>query len=129
MIFINNAAINKRKLRPFHSATREDFSMYNKMPYFRDTDLCTADTIQLVTGNVIKYFQYSLKDTAPLSDMDILAMVKIQEYQEKEIERLAALSAVNDENETEDISVTLSEDSSQETPAKERPAYLDMDYE
>ena len=124
--------IVKRKLRPFDAANHDDFSMYNKLPYYRDINLCTNDMITLVTGNVIKYFQYSINDTYTLSEIDNLAILKIQEYENREQKRLMpnedtiiedSIPLITDENEDSNIT-------NQETVfEKKRPEYLDLDFE
>lgn len=139
MIIIETSRISKRKLRPFDAANRDDFSMYNKLPYYRDTDLCTPEMITIVSGNVIKYFQYNVKDTYALSGIDNLALLKIKEYEKRESKRLEPfqkkdpieedLTLTIEEDET--ISMDKSETSVPEikAPEKKRLDYLDLDFE
>ncbi|MDK2808085.1 MAG: hypothetical protein PWP24_819 [Clostridiales bacterium] len=127
---IDTTGDNKRKLRPFDAASHDDFSMYNKLPYYRDINLCTEDTITLVTGNVIKYFQYQLLETLPLHDMDQIAVIKIRQYMEREQKRKDQLgvaapnSSQNEETSEEELTVQKVD----EAP-KKRPAYLDLDFD
>lgn len=132
---INTSEIPKhtRKLRPFDSANLDDFSIYRRLPYYRDTDLCTPEMITLVTGNVIKYFQYTVNDTFSLSGNDALALLKIKQYQEHEKERLAASLHETAEEEVaaaNEAAPSVMDASFEQVPAeKQRPDYLDIDFE
>ncbi|MFA9462946.1 MAG: hypothetical protein ACERKN_01510 [Velocimicrobium sp.] len=145
MITIDTSGIIKRKLRPFNAANRDDFSMYNKLPYFRDIDLCTQEMITLVTGNVIKYFECKIEETLPLCGIDTLALLKIKEYENRERLRLQSFPSeseaisisvkaieMNEENNTliddhlNGDTSTINEDTKEK---KQRPAYLDLDFE
>lgn len=141
MIRIETATVTKRKLRPFDAAKMDDFAMYNRLPYFRDIDLCTPETITLVTGNVIKYFQYTINDTFTLSGIDQLAMVKIAEYQERNkepdvseeesdatafVDSEAELSVTSESAESD---TTTTDSATQEASSRPHPAYLDLDFE
>lgn len=128
MILINDNASSKRKLRPFDSASLEDFPLYNHFPYYRDIDLCPAENITLISGNIVKYFQYTLKETFPLKNMDALAQSKIKEYQKREAlkdENITSADIEYEETEEEPGAEAALEESSE----KESPAYLDMDFE
>lgn len=133
---INTSEIpkNARKLRPFDSANLDDFALYRSLPYYRDTDLCTPEMITLVTGNVIKYFQYTVQDPFSLSGSDALAVLKIKEYEEHEKERLAVADQEAIEEEAaalEEAEAALTGDSSAEPDMneKQRADYLDIDFE
>ena len=138
MIIIETSSISKRKLRPFDAANRDDFSMYNKLPYYRDIDLCTPEMITFVTGNVIKYFQYNVQGAFALSGIDNLAILKIKEYQKRENERLEPflekdskeeLSISKEEDETMYLDETVVEVPETKAPEKKRLDYLDIDFE
>ncbi|MEG2512814.1 MAG: hypothetical protein RSA52_06090 [Acetivibrio sp.] len=127
-------------MRPFDAASKDDISIYNKLPYFRDIELCPPEMITLVTGNVIKYFQYSIKDIYPLANMDTLAVEKICEYQKREENNRISSTNVAGENslttfkmddsESSDLSEEASDVSLTEvSEKKERPSYLDLDFE
>lgn len=98
------------KLRPFDSSVNEDFSMYDKLPYKKDVDLCGPDKIALESGNVIKFFRYTLKDTYQLTGMDNLFYEKFEKHQKEQeaaqaaeknaLERLADTLVPEDDIET-----------------------------
>jgi len=81
------------KLRPFDLSMIEDTSMYDHLPYKRDAERCNIGSVALYSGNLLKYYRCSFGDTLELTDMDELAIEKIQEYIEREQERLASLEA------------------------------------
>lgn len=72
------------KLRPFDSSVNEDFSMYDKLPYKKDIDLCGPDKIAMESGNVIKFFRYTIKDTYQLTGMDDLFYEKLEKHQKEQ---------------------------------------------
>lgn len=39
--------------------------MYDRQPYKKDPDLCSADKIKLVSGNVIKYYTFQYNTAQP----------------------------------------------------------------
>lgn len=82
------------KLRPFDSSVNEDFSMYDKLPYKKDIDLCGPDKIALESGNVIKFFRYVIKDTYQLTGMDDLFYEKLEEHRRKQEEAPPEQSAL-----------------------------------
>ncbi len=43
--------------RPYDTSLENNSSMYDKLPYQRNTDLCNASTIQLNSGNLLKYYR------------------------------------------------------------------------
>lgn len=127
---MENASIKKRKLRPFDAAKIDDFAMYNRLPYRRDINLCTPQTITLVTGNIIKYFQYTLQEQLTLSQMDNLALLKIAAYEERMQEALAKSIEENDIEASEADCEAADETTVEAEPEKKpRPEYLDIDFE
>ena len=72
------------KLRPFDSSMIEDTSMYDHLPYQRDADICNIGSVALCSGNLLKHYRCAFGDTLELTDMDKLAVEKIQEYIERE---------------------------------------------
>ena len=76
------------KLRPFDLSMIEDTSMYDHLPYQRDADICNIGSVALCSGNLLKHYRCAFGDTLELTDMDKLAVEKIQEYIEREQERL-----------------------------------------
>lgn len=127
---MDTSRITKRKLRPFDAANHDDFSIYNHLPYYRDINLCTQEMITLVTGNVIKYFQYKIEETYPLTGMDALSMIKIQEYEKQEKERLDSYLDNHVEPAIEEITANEDEinEPKEKTPEKKRPEYLDLEF-
>ena len=81
------------KLKPFDLSLVDDMSMYDHLPYQRDSDRCNAGALALYSGNVLKYYQCSFGETFELNDMVELAAEKIQNYLEREKERLSTLSS------------------------------------
>lgn len=98
------------KLRPFDSSANEDFSMYDKLPYKKDMDLCGPDKIAMESGNVIKFFRYVVKDTYQLTGMDDLFYEKLEQHRKEQasaqpteknaLERLADTLVPEDDIET-----------------------------
>lgn len=41
----------------------EHWTIYDKIPYVRDKELCNESNITKVSGNIIKAYRYLLKDT------------------------------------------------------------------
>ena len=76
------------KLRPFDLSMIEDTAMYDKLPYQRDAERCNIGSVALCSGNVVKYYRCNYGDVLELTDMDELAIKKIQQYIEREQERL-----------------------------------------
>jgi len=54
---------NRKDKGPYDRALEEKISMYDKMPYNRDISLLNYDTLQLISGNIIKYYRCKLKET------------------------------------------------------------------
>lgn len=97
------------KLRPFDTSTGEDYSMYDKLPYKKNIDLCGPDKIAMESGNVIKFYQFTIQDTYQLTGMDDLFYEKLQLHKQKaeeaaeektEIEKLADALLPEEEIET-----------------------------
>ncbi len=76
------------KLKPFDLSMGDDMSMYDNLPYQRDSDKCNAGALALYSGNILKYYRCSLGEVLELNDMDNLAVLKIQDYLKREQERL-----------------------------------------
>lgn len=88
------------KLKPLDFSMIEDTSMYDQLPYQRDSDRCNAGAVALYSGNIVKYYRCSFGNAIELTDMDTLAAVKIKEYTEREKERF---SSVGEETEIIDF--------------------------
>ena len=77
------------KLKPFDLSMGDDMSMYDNLPYQRDSDKCNAGALALYSGNILKYYRCSLGEVLELNDMDNLAVLKIQNYLKREQARLS----------------------------------------
>lgn len=106
------------KLKPLDFSLIDDMSMYDHLPYQRDSDRCNAGAIALCSGNVLKYYRCSLGEVFELTDIDDLAAIKIKEYVKREEERLAAA------NETSEVIDTFDEEDSGEELSDEQIASL-----
>lgn len=70
------------KLNPYDGSLTEDMSMYDRLAYTRNINLCGADSITLYSGNVIKPYQYQISSSYMFRDMDALAEEKIRNHQQ-----------------------------------------------
>lgn len=41
---------------------QERWSMYDNLPYVSDKELCNKTHLRLISGNIIKYYQYLMKE-------------------------------------------------------------------
>jgi len=48
---------------PYDRALEEKISMYDMMPYNRDISLLNYDTLELISGNIIKYYRCKLNES------------------------------------------------------------------
>jgi hypothetical protein len=53
------STITPKRLRPYDSTLEDNLSMYDRLPYCRDSDLCNKEALALISGNVIKYYHYN----------------------------------------------------------------------
>ena len=42
---------------PYASTLEENMSMYDKLPYKRNAEMCNASTIAMESGNLVKYYR------------------------------------------------------------------------
>lgn len=96
------------KLKPLDFSMGDDMSMYDKLPYKRDSDRCNAGAITLCTGNILKYYRCYFGEILKLDNIDDLASVKIQEHLKEERKRLASLQS--DETDVVDTFIDDTED-------------------
>ena len=55
-------------LPPFLDPRASRYDMYQHLPYVKNIELCSPDTIRLVSGNVLKYYMIiSLPDTVTIN--------------------------------------------------------------
>ena len=59
---MNIEEIRRRKDKgPYYELTiDEKRQMYDKMPYVRDINLCSKESIRYVSGNIIKVYHYNI---------------------------------------------------------------------
>lgn len=74
--------------QPYDATLEENMSMYDKLPYKRNEDLCNASTLALESGNLIKYYRCTEADAIEIETQDehfsAIANAHIQAY-EKEV--------------------------------------------
>lgn len=74
--------------QPYDATLEENMSMYDKLPYKRNEDMCNASTLALETGNLIKYYRCTEIDSIDIKTQDehfsAIADAHIQAY-EKEL--------------------------------------------
>lgn len=56
--------------QPYDTTLEENMSMYDKLPYKRDEDMCNASTLALETGNLIKYYRCAEADSIEIKTQD-----------------------------------------------------------
>lgn len=49
--------LNSVVRQPYDTKLEENISMYDKLPYQRNIDLCNASTLALNSGNLVKYYR------------------------------------------------------------------------
>lgn len=66
--------------------------MYDNQPYSKDPDLCSSDNIRLVSGNVIKYYNFHYVANEPyiVNTQDDIVKEKLAKMQ-RELARKAAI--------------------------------------
>lgn len=50
------------KLKPFDNTLMDDLSMYDKMPYSSNYDLCNSNTVCKESGNLLKSYRVNEKE-------------------------------------------------------------------
>lgn len=43
--------------QPYDKTLEENMSMYDKLPYKRDEEMCNASTLCMTSGNLVKYYR------------------------------------------------------------------------
>lgn len=66
-----------RRLNPYDSALEDNLSMYDKLPYQRDSNLCNREALALVSGNVLKYYRCKTSEPYKVKTMDDIITYKI----------------------------------------------------
>lgn len=71
--------------QPYDSTLEENMSMYDKLPYKRNIDMCNASTLALESGNLIKYYRCTQVDPVEIATQDehfsTIAQAHIQAYE------------------------------------------------
>lgn len=68
-----------KKLNPYDSALEDNLSMYDKLPYQRDANLCNRDSLGLVSGNILKNYRCKMNEPYEVKNMDDIITYKIAE--------------------------------------------------
>lgn len=112
--------------KPYDTSLEDNISMYDKLPYKRDEDLCNVSTLGLVSGNLVKFYRCSGSEEEKAIDNRDDAFSKIVskhlEAHEKSIAQLHAhypvlFGALEDKGNPEDSYEDYEEDDSPEEDA------------
>lgn len=80
--------------KPYDTTLEENISMYDKLPYKRNVDLCNISTLGLNSGNLVKFYRCNGSDeTKQIANRDELFSQIVSEHlksQEKAISDLHA---------------------------------------
>lgn len=77
--------------QPYDSTLEENMSMYDKLPYKRNADMCNASTLALVSGNLIKFYRCNYHEPREIDTQDDHFNAIVSNHlkrQEKELQRL-----------------------------------------
>ena len=73
--------------RPYDASLENNLSMYDKLPYKRDIDLCNASSIAMESGNLIKYYRCAKAEDVEIKNQDAqfskIALKHIEEYEKE----------------------------------------------
>ena len=77
---------------PYDSSLEDNMSMYDKLKYKRDADLCNASALALNSGNLVKYYRCSYETESREiathdSEFKQIAVKHIQTQEKEEQER------------------------------------------
>ncbi len=70
------------KLTMYDNSLDYLITFYDNLPYVRNWDYCNEHTLGLISGNVVKFFQYTLDDPIVVENHDDLTSVYLQKLQE-----------------------------------------------
>lgn len=56
--------------QPYDATLEENMSMYDKLPYKRNVDMCNASTLALESGNLVKYYRCAQQDPIEIQTQD-----------------------------------------------------------
>lgn len=72
------------RLRPYDSSMEDNLTMYDDIPYERDTDLCNQKTITLHSPNMLKYYSYEInQSTYQVPNQDDLFVKKLEDMRQR----------------------------------------------
>lgn len=77
--------------QPYDATLEENMSMYDKLPYKRNEDMCNASTIALVSGNLVKFYRCNYQEPREIDTQDDHFNAIVSDHlkkQEKELQRL-----------------------------------------
>lgn len=74
--------------QPYDATLEENMSMYDKLPYKRNIDMCNASTLALISGNLVKFYRCTYDEPREIdtqdSKFDAIVSAHIRKY-EKDI--------------------------------------------
>lgn len=77
---MNDPSKTSAPLRPYDESMNEHFSMYDHMIYRMDAEVCTKESICLISGNIIKYYRYVAEIPYELDNQDDVIAKKLALY-------------------------------------------------
>lgn len=109
--------------KPYDTTLEENISMYDKLPYKRNVDLCNISTLGLNSGNLVKFYRCNDSDeTRKIANQDDLFSQIVSEHlkcQEKAISDLHAHYPIlfSSQNDNIDSDISYEEEVSQDEEA------------
>lgn len=86
------------QLLKMYDATLEDnLTMYDKLPYNRDYDICGPGKIGLISGNLVKYYRCAPSESVMVENHDSDFMRRLSEERHRAEKRQEALSKPKEE--------------------------------
>lgn len=80
--------------KPYDTTLEENMSMYDKLPYKRNEDLCNVSTLGLNSGNLVKFYRCNGSEEArEINNQDELFSQIVSDHLEKEQKRISDLHA------------------------------------
>lgn len=101
------------KLKPFDNTLMDDLSMYDKMPYTSNYDLCNSNTVGLESGNLLKSYRVNEKEPYIIEQDEGRFHIKIASLNHQPEIVESDNSLVGSESLTQDQLETLLEDSTE----------------
>lgn len=77
--------------QPYDATLEENMSMYDKLPYKRNADMCNASTLALVTGNLVKFYRCTYDEPTEIDTQDSNFNSIVSEHIRKQEKELALL--------------------------------------